>query len=403
MRKRNIKDKITGLPILTSIYNKIDKELKKRSEVGFIYLSILQYKQILEAYGRTKAQSLLNLVGKTLNSQKGKLFRDDDLVTIGTRGSNYFNIFLFSPPRHKENFSISDLKLVSFRIQNKLTDILNLETPKLGVQEKIDFQFGYTILLPDPHLSIERLIYEAQKEAILKCQLEDIMAQFVANISHELRTPVTCIKGYVETLLDGHFSDPETFKRFLEIIREEADRLSRLINDLLDLSLIESRQVEMHYDTINLNKIIQDTKDILRPSISSKKIILKLNLPKKLPYINADGDRLRQVLINLVDNAIKYSPENSTVALGVRKQKLDMIFSITDQGPGIPPKDLERIFDRFYRVNKDRSSKSGGRGLGLAIAKQIIEAHGGTITVKSKVGKGSTFSFTIPTDDYWKE
>lgn len=403
MKTAIIKDKTTGLPILTSLYKKIEKELKKRSEVGFIYLSVLQYKQILETYGRDKAESLLSLVGKTLNKQRGKLFRDEDLVTVGTRGTNYFIIFLFSPPRLKPNFSISDLKLVAFRIQNKLTDILNSETPKLGIQEKIEFQFGYTILIPDTHLSVERLIYEAQKEAILKCQLEDIMAQFVANISHELRTPVTCIKGYVETLLDGHLTDTATCTKFLGIIREETDRLSRLINDLLDLSLIESRQVEMHYDIVNVKKIIEDTKDILQPSIKSKNITLVLNIGDNISTINADEDRLRQVLINLVDNAIKYSPTGSSITLSAKKQKLDIVFSIADQGPGIPPKDLERIFDRFYRVEKHRSSKTGGRGLGLAIAKQIIEAHGGTIIVKSKINKGSTFSFSIPIDDLWKD
>jgi len=403
MKTKIIKDKTTGLPILTSLYKKIERELNKRSEVGFIYLSVLPYKQILETYGREKAEALLGLVGKTLNKQRGKLFRDDDLVTVGTRGTNYFIIFLFSPPRHKPNFAISDLKLVAFRIQNKLTDILNLETLKLGIQEKIDFQFGYTVLIPDPHLSVERLIYEAQKEAILKCQLEDIMAQFVANISHELRTPVTCIKGYVETLLDGHLTDTATCTKFLEIIREETDRLSRLINDLLDLSLIESRQVEMHYDAVNVKKIIEDTRDILQPSIKTKNITLILNIGDNLSEINADEDRLRQVLINLVDNAIKYSPKDSSITLSAKKQKLDIVFSVADQGPGIPPKDLERIFDRFYRVEKHRSSITGGRGLGLAIAKQIIEAHGGTIIVKSKVGKGSIFSFTIPIDDLWKD
>lgn len=403
MNKNIIKDKATGLPILTSLYGKVEKELKKNHEIGFIYLSILQYKQILETYGRKKIEALLDMVGKTLNKQRGKLFREEDLVTVGTKGSNYFIIFLFSPPRHKEHFSIADLKLVSFRIQNKLTNILNLAISKLQIQEKIDLQFGYTILMPDPHLSVERLIYEAQKEATLKAQLEDIMAQFVANISHELRTPVTCIKGYVETLLDGHLNDIKTCTKFLGIIREEADRLSRLINDLLDLSLIESRQVEMHFDTVNVRKIVEDTKDILRPSMSAKNITLAVNISESVKNINADEDRLRQVLINLVDNANKYSPVSSSVTLNIKKQKLDIVFSITDKGPGIPPKDLERIFDRFYRVDKDRSSKSGGRGLGLAIAKQIIEAHGGTICVKSKLGKGSSFEFTIPIDDYWQD
>ncbi|MBI2251460.1 MAG: diguanylate cyclase [Armatimonadetes bacterium] len=354
-------DKITNLPLLSSLYNKIDNELKIRKEIGFLYFDIVQFKQLLDSYGKDTSWKLLKILGETLNLQKGKFFREEDIIAIGAKGGDYFIIFLISPPRHKEKFSINDLKIVSFRIQQKIHDILKLENTKLGIQEKIDFHTGQAIITPDPQLSIERIIYEAQKEATLKCQLEEIMAQFVSNVSHELRTPLTCIKGYVETLLDGAMQDRKICQNFLQIIYDETERLNRLINDLLDLSMIEAKQVEMHYKSADIAKIIKNTLAIIQPFIQKQKVNLLLDIPQKLPKINADEDRLKQVILNLLDNAVKYSSKRKKIKIQVRKNEWDLKVSIIDNGMGIPPKDLDRIFDRFYRTEKGRSFKSTGK------------------------------------------
>lgn len=394
-------DPLTGLEILSSVYDKIDTQLWIREEVGFLYFDVVQFKHLESTYGRNACRILLKILGETLNQQRGKLFRDEDLVAIGGPGSDYFVIFLFSPPRRKETFAIHDLKLISYRVLQKLQNVLNEEAVKLGIREKIDFHTGYTILLPDPRIPVERLIYEAQKEAALKSQMEEIMAQFVSNVSHELRTPLTCIKGYVETLLEGAMNDEETCKKFLGVINDEAERLTRLINDLLDLSMIEAKQVEMHFKQIDVGKVVEDTITILHPFAQKKNVKVVVEIPSKADPVTADEDRIRQVLINLLDNAIKYSPPGGKVKIKVKKNEKDLIVTVTDSGTGIPDNEMSRIFERFYRVEKGRSAKLGGRGLGLAIAKHIIEAHGGTITVNSKLGKGSKFIFTLPTDEMW--
>lgn len=397
-KTRLIIDETTSLPILSSVYDIVEEKLKKNKEAGFLYFDIVGYRQLLENYGRKISGLLLEIIGKVLSKERGKLLRQEDLISIGAKGTDYFIIFLFSPPRHKENFAASDLKLVSLRVQQKLRDILKLKLPKIGIKEKIDFHSGYTIILQDSNLTAEKLIYEAQKEASLKCQLEEIMAQFVSNVSHELKTPLTSIKGFIETLIEEEFKDKESSLKFLKIVRDETNRLTQLINDLLDLSMIEAKQVELRFEPVNIPELIENVIVSLSPIAKKKEIAIKKTFPPNTPLITGDPNRLRQVMTNLIDNAIKYSPPKSPINIKISHNEFDLRVAIEDKGVGIPPKELERIFERFYRVEKDRLY-SGGRGLGLAIAQHIIEAHGGTISVKSRIGKGSSFTFTLPIEE----
>lgn len=394
-------DKLTGLPLLSSVYEKVKEEMGSREEVGFLYFDVVQFSGLQQSYGWEVCESLLRSLGRTLKEQRGKLFRDQDLLAVGGPGADYFVIFLFSPPRHKKKFATHDLKLISYRILQKLTNIINEEGAKLGIKERIDFHSGYTVIIPDPQLNVERLVYEAQKEATLKSQVEEIMVQFISNVSHELRTPLTCIKGYAETLLEGAMNDPQLCTRWLTIISDEAQRLERLINDLLDLSMIETKQVQMRFKQVDISKVIQDTITVLHPYAQKQNVKMEVYIPRDLPLVNADEDRLRQVLTNLVDNAIKYSREGGKVKIKVNRNEGEIRVTVIDNGVGIPENELNRIFERFYRVGKGRGAKHGGRGLGLAIAKHIVEAHGGTIVARSNLGKGSRFIFTIPTEDIW--
>lgn len=391
-------DSQSGLPIIPSTYRIVEHHLTQRGQVGFLYFDLVQSRHIEETYGMKVFSQLLATVGQTFARLKGKLFREEDLVTVSSVGGDYFVLFLFSPPRHKESFGVVDLKIIAYRIKDQLEQHLaeQVQTQALGIQEKVTFHTGYTIITPDPNLTVERLIYEAQKEASLKCRLEEIMAQFVSNISHELRTPITCIKGYVETLLEGALNDEQTARRFLGIINEETNRLHRLVNDLLDLSMMESRRVQMHREIMEIGKLVEDAADFLRDSAEKKSITMTAEVPKNLPEVFADEDRLQQVLINIIGNAIKYTTEGGAIHIAAREDNGSIIVSVADTGVGIPPQDLPQIFERFYRVDKGRATDTGGRGLGLAIAKQIIEAHGGTIWAESQPQKGSTFSFSIP-------
>jgi len=226
-------------------------------------------------------------------------------------------------------------------------------------------------------------------------QLERTREEFVANVSHELRTPLSLIKGYVETLLDGARNNPEVSERFLRIIERNTQRLDLLIQDLLTISALESGRVKLNLQPVALHPLVDKVLADLKKPAGAKEV----NLINELPGITVTGDasRLEQVFANLVDNAIKYGHAQGIVKVGGRKTEANKIeIFVQDDGPGIPPESLDRVFERFYRVDKARSREQGGTGLGLSIVKHIVQSHGGAVWVKSELGKGATFFFTLP-------
>ncbi|TYO94618.1 two-component system histidine kinase PnpS [Desulfallas thermosapovorans] len=227
-------------------------------------------------------------------------------------------------------------------------------------------------------------------------KLEKIRTEFVDNVSHELKTPVTAIKGFTETLLDGAMHQEETCREFIEIIDHEAGRLSRLIQDLLDLSRIEYNRVQARFEIINLVPVIHQTVLKLRGYAENKGLELILDLPGKDVPVRVDRDMIEQVLLNLVDNAVKYTPPRGRVKIELAEAANQVTVWVRDTGAGIPQEDLDRVFERFYRVDKTRSRALGGTGLGLSIVKHIIDLHGGTVGVYSTPGIGSNFYFTLP-------
>ena len=226
-------------------------------------------------------------------------------------------------------------------------------------------------------------------------RLEKIRQDFVANVSHELRTPISSIKGYAETLLDGALDDKKNAKDFIEIIYSDSERLASLINDILDLSKIESGQFKFIMEPISLTPIIRKVVKLLAKQAQSKGIKVTLDIPDSASQVIGDKERIAQVILNLLDNAIKYNCLNGEVKISYKEDKKFLEASITDTGLGIPRKDLSRVFERFYRVDKARSRELGSTGLGLSIVKHIIEAHGGEVSVESTPESGSVFSFTL--------
>jgi len=233
-------------------------------------------------------------------------------------------------------------------------------------------------------------------------KLERIRSEFVANVSHELRTPLTSVKGYAETLLDGALEDPKISRKFVGIINDEAERLTRLINDLLDLSRLESQAVVMHQTPVDPGKAAENCLARLAPIYQAREIKVTAEIPDNLPPVWADWDWLQQVLGNLVDNAVKYNRVGGEVVVRATPENGGVRFEVQDTGPGIPRESLDRIFERFYRVEKARSRKMGGTGLGLAIVKHVVESHGGRLGVDSTLGRGSTFWFWLPAAPGWK-
>lgn len=227
-------------------------------------------------------------------------------------------------------------------------------------------------------------------------KLENIRRDFVANVSHELRTPVTVIKGYAEALIDGTMEkDPERAQKFAGIILSHSERLASLIGDLLTLSQLEAGSMNLEKIPVRPEAVAKRALELLEPKAARKGIAIDLSALTGAPPVMADPGRLEQVVVNLLDNAIKYTPEGGAISFTAADRNGMMRIGVKDTGVGIPPKDLPRIFERFYRVDAARSRDEGGTGLGLSIVKHIIQLHGGSVGVESGPGKGSEFWFTL--------
>lgn len=262
-----------------------------------------------------------------------------------------------------------------------------------------------------PECRIERGgIIALMRDITERRMLEEMRSEFITNVSHELRTPLTSIKGYLETLLDGALTDPETTRHFLEVMNSETERFTRLIDDLLNLSSVENRRAVINCtQPVKLPELINKVVTMYKAKAEGKNIALNIDIRDNLGVENFSGldgkenlvvqgdpDMLSQVLINLIDNAVKYTPEGGAVTIRCFGSEEEVTLEVEDTGIGIPKESLPRVFERFYRVDKSRWRERGGTGLGLAIVKHIVEVHGGSVSVKSKVGKGSKFIVQLP-------
>ncbi|KYD21145.1 cell wall metabolism sensor histidine kinase WalK [Parageobacillus toebii] len=219
--------------------------------------------------------------------------------------------------------------------------------------------------------------------------------EFVANVSHELRTPLTTMKSYLEALAEGAWQDKAIAPRFIEVVQTETERMIRLVNDLLQLSKLDSKDYKLNKSWVNFSEYFHKVIDRFELT-KSENITFVRKIPKEAIFIEIDKDKITQVLDNIISNAIKYSPQGGKITFRVRELADEIIVSVSDEGVGIPKADLAKVFERFYRVDKARSRKLGGTGLGLAIAKELVIAHGGTIWAESKEHKGTTIFFTLP-------
>ena len=245
----------------------------------------------------------------------------------------------------------------------------------------------------------------------LVCVLHDVTSQqkeererkeFVSNVSHELRTPLTSVKSYVEALSDGAWKDPEIAPQFLKVVQDETERMIRMINDLLSLSRMDSGTAKLNLEYVNINELfsyILDRFDMIikkEEDPKKKRYTIERHFTRKDLWVEIDPDKFTQVVDNIMNNAVKYSPDGGVITARLLETHNHVILSISDQGLGIPRKDLNHIFDRFFRVDKARSRKQGGSGLGLAISKEVVNMLGGQIWVDSVEGKGSTFYISLP-------
>lgn len=250
--------------------------------------------------------------------------------------------------------------------------------------------------LSDVADSFNRMAHELQNAFARQKELEQARRDLIAAVSHDLRTPLTSIGAMVEALADGVVTDQATTQRYYASIGSQIENLSRLINDLFELAQLDTRQIELHLEPVNMNDLLSDVLETMQAQAGAKGVALKGIFSQDLPLIRAEFTKIQRVLFNLVQNAIRHTPAHGSIALATRKVPEGIQIDISDTGEGILPEDLPHVFDQFFRGEKSRSRETGGSGLGLTIARGIVEAHQGRIWVESQLDRGTCFSFILP-------
>lgn len=309
------------------------------------------------------------------------VYRMLDLRTKDTVGRHYWEVI--------RNETINNLikhSLVERKIERKEVHIISNE------ESYFDVHLSPVMVASGDMLGIVIVFFNITE---LK-RLERIRSEFTANVSHELKTPLTSIKGFVETLKEGAINDKAKAKEFLDIIEKNTEKLETLINDLLVLAKIESKEIKMSSGEVDIKQLIKGVISNLSGRIKERQHRIELNIPEKAHIVKGDSSKLEQVFLNLLDNAVKFTNPGGKISIDVRDEGEYTVVDVKDTGPGISPEHLQRIFERFYRVDKGGSRDLSGTGLGLSIVKHIVEAHGGRVNVKSSIGEGSIFSVLLP-------
>lgn len=367
-------------------------EVKSRDEIGkltnaFNHMARELKKTISEVSSeKNKIETILNYMtdGVIAFSQKGGVIHANPAAArmLGVSGVN-------------ENFNEFSVK---YNMGLTLEDILYIESSsskESSVKVNDRFIKVYFAAFTGEDKKVEGII-AVLHDVTEQQKLEGMRREFVANVSHELRTPITSIKSYTETLLDGALEDRETTERFLNVINSESDRMTRLVKDLLQLSRLDNMQMQWKVQEVSFVEIVKGVVEKMQIEAKNKNQLLECFVIGDIPKIQADRDRIEQVIVNIVINAIKYTPDGGKITVYIGEMFGQVYAKVADTGIGIPEADLPRIFERFYRVDKARSREMGGTGLGLAIAKEIVEAHGGSITVASEKDKGTEMTVKLP-------
>lgn len=300
------------------------------------------------------------------------------------------------------NFMLSKNILTLLQLEDKIDNIEELQEAgslilDFSDEEKIFFvRANFSAIYDESHEDISGYI-TVLSDVTEEEKIEQERREFVSNVSHELRTPLTTLSSYIEALNDGAWRDAELAPKFLNVIQNETDRMIRMVNSLLQLSRVDSKELALNRERVNFTQFAHDIIDRFEMNIKEEqKITFERNIPDEEFYVWIDRDRLTQVLDNIISNAIKYSPNGGKITFKIEKRIRQILVSVKDEGIGIEYDQLDKIFDRFYRVDKARTRELGGTGLGLAITRELVEAHYGRIWANSKVGEGTTIYFTLP-------
>jgi len=366
------------IPKITMALNHMAQKLNE------VFIQLSNEKNQLEAVLSAMSEGVMVVSGKgniiIINDALKEMFN----LTDDPFQKPYWEIL-----RNREVIKLIDGVLESWKPDNK-------EVFYLYPEEK------YYLANVIPLKSAEKKVIVVMFDITEFKRLENIKADFIANVSHELRTPLTAIKGYTETLEEEAFENPQEQKHFLKIIKRHADRLINIVSDLLVLSEVEGRDVLSEendngdFEDVNIDEVIRSSLEALKSNAADKNLRVSFKPSDNDHIITANRFLLEQMFINLIDNAVKYTPDNGEIGIEITDQDKDLLIEIRDTGIGIPKESVPRIFERFYRVDKTRSRKMGGTGLGLSIVKHIVIIHGGKIDVNSEEGKGSRFFICLP-------
>jgi len=300
------------------------------------------------------------------------------------------------------NSLISKDLLLLLELEEKVEDIIELQESGSVVldfsdeEENFYVRANFSAIYEDNRNSQSSGLITVLSDVTEEERIEQERREFVSNVSHELRTPLTTLRSYLEALTDGAWQDPEIAPKFLEVTQNETERMIRMVNSLLQLSRMDSKEQTLNRENVNFTEFFHHIIDRFEMNVKDEKITFNREIPDQTFFVWIDKDRMTQVLDNIISNAVKYSPDGGKITLKVERQIRQIVISVRDEGIGIEYDKLDKIFDRFYRVDKARTRQLGGTGLGLAITRELVEAHFGRIWANSKEGKGTTIYFTLP-------
>ena len=385
---------------ITDPINEITEKASRLAEGDFNQTVVVRSEDEIGTLSKTFnfLTSELKFSISEISSEKSKLeaiikYMEDGLIAINGEGD-----IIHYNPKSLELFGVANINdadivgdLLSVYSSGRLAD--DIGTKNIKHKDKI-LKVNFAPYLDDANnkagaVFVLRDITEEER-------LENMRREFVANVSHELKTPLTSIKSYTETILDGMVDDAETQKTFLEVVNSEADRMSRLVRDLLELTSFDSASVKLKKEHHNVNRLLTNCVFKVKATADQKKQAIVKRFAEEPIYADMDYDKIEQLVLNILSNAIKYSGEEGIIEIDLKSGPSDFEIVIKDNGIGIPEEDIDRIFERFYRVDKARSRMLGGTGLGLAIAKEIAEAHGGDIGIQSLYGHGTSVTIRLP-------
>ncbi|KUO70466.1 MAG: hypothetical protein APF77_05535 [Clostridia bacterium BRH_c25] len=367
--------------------------VKSRDEVGqltemFNYLTVRLKSSLDEMYReKNKVETILT------NMTDGIIAVNSEGIVIHANPAAYSIFNIREEELYNRNFDDAAQKL---ELGITFNDILNDSEKNFNILSINNLIIKISVVqIKNEHNETEGAMLVLQ-DVTEQEKLDKMRKEFVANVSHELRTPLTTIKSYTETLLDGAMESKEYTTNFLQVINSESERMTRLVKDLLQLSKLDYDKMEWNMKRLNILNITRDCAAKMEMAAKQKNQSLSFEALGELCDINGDKDRIEQVIINIISNAIKYTPENGSIKMTADRSQDYVEIRITDTGMGIPKEDLPRLFERFYRVDKARSRAMGGTGLGLSIAKNIVEAHKGSIRIESEYGKGTEVIIKFP-------